>query len=98
MTVKFQGFDLYDEDEFAALNQKSGKSVGLRFLPDPVGKGHIVVILDLAFGFKNQDSEGVIGFIRDFGGLAPRNLATIAAASQYAGYLTEQFPTVQVAL
>jgi hypothetical protein len=98
MTVKFEGFDLYDEAEFEALKQTSGKRLGLRFLPDPSGNGHVVVILDLAFGLTNQNSEGVAGVIRDSGGSVPKNLATTAAASEYATYLMDEFPGVQIAL
>ncbi|WP_257829935.1 hypothetical protein [Burkholderia glumae] len=98
MPVSFEGFNLYDTNELGDLVANSGKQINLRALNDPRRAGQIIVVLDGAHGFTNENAEGVIGVIRESGQTAPAVFPTSDDLISYITLIRDLYPTINIAI
>ncbi|MCW3478796.1 hypothetical protein OL229_04340 [Neisseriaceae bacterium JH1-16] len=85
MPHSFEGFNLSDEAEVLARKESSSKKLGVRGL-NPQGQGIVFAVIDLAYGYTNENAEGVLGIIRDPGATTPK---TLTDATQIANYVVQ---------
>ncbi|RQS88756.1 hypothetical protein [Burkholderia contaminans] len=98
MTVRFKGFDLYNTDELGDLVANSGKQINLRALPNPMGAGRIVVVLDGAFGFTNENAEGVLGVLREAEQTVPTVFLTSGETIAYMTGIQKLYVSINIAV